>query len=501
MKPDRCHLKVDLLLLSFVFFVFFLSGTLAQAATFSRLLDRGTDQNAMAFNSQGDLYFIGWEAGLERAVAGQLPNGTAETLMKMSDYGLIFEPSGRTVVDINGAGIGFDGQGRVIQFLEESYKNDQDPNNWVIRVRFVHYDPNVKKFEALELTAGENFQELGLGQGAKFEVDARAHRALQMLVTQVGGAETILFTLENVPVVFQAPVSGGPVTTFSRFENDGYPWCLTVMERLGKRSLVVSHSDGNIYLIDLGTGVQSQLVTKTKLLGFFGETNADWGVYFWDLDYESISDKIYVAALVEDHDPEIPRTLIAITPDGNTLEKVFDVNDLTTALTAPEPDIRTPENGSVVLQFDSVTVNPVAVSQRQASLFLGDYWSGLKMIRVDLSPAPLTTAEQMLNILNFYDESLAVGSIYGSWPNNPRLNDFYIGLLRNTINSTYTVLARGYDKLPDPAGSYWRNYLCRVSIPYLLWNTDGLGRDYIRGPSVSQLHAMIESVGQSLGCK
>ena len=76
----------------------------------------------------------------------------------------------------------------------------------------------------------------------------------------------------------------------------------------------------------------------------------------------------------------MPLTLLGISPDGATLEKVFDVKELTAALRG----IRAPDSAGGTLSFNSVAVNPVDVSQGRARLYLGDYWSGLQIVRLDL---------------------------------------------------------------------------------------------------------------------
>ncbi len=497
MKTQISRQKIAFVL-SLSFFMFFLSVPATQGAEFSSLLRRGTDFNSMAFNSQGDLYFIGWEAGLERTVASQLPDGKSELLIPMNNYLSVFEPSAIEVIDINSAGIGFDRLGRVISYIEGVYSvmEGSQPTEKA-RVKFVRYDPSSKTNDALVLTAGENIPELGLIAGSNFDVDSRVNQPLQMVVTLVDGAETILFTLYEVPVIFQMPVSGGQVKSFYRFEEEGHPGSLTVMNRVGSRSVIASHSNGNIYRFNpdrnptTQTHDRSQLLEKADLLTFFGEPNLYWGIVFRDLDYDPVSDRLYVACFIDGYSPEV-LTLIAITPDTKSLAKVFDVNDLTSAL----KDIRTPQYGPA-LWFNSVAMNPVSIFQGQARLFLGDYWSGLEMVRVNLSNnPPLTPASQMGNIVNFYSKAVSSGNVTGI-SNNPIVNRISVNLFGAGLQTTYRYLQNGVPSTPSALSRF-----CQLTIGSYLRLTDSKPSptDPISGNGVGELHDRIAALGVSLGC-
>ena len=339
--------------------------------SFSSLLHRGPDSNAMAFNEAGDLYFIGWNHALERALAFELPDGDAEALLNKQDYLPFFDPGASTVGDVNGAGIAFDSQGRVISYIWAGSDIGE-------KVGFVRCNPDGTDFTPIDLTAGVAIPELGYNVGDAFGVFPAGHfPPNQMVLTTIEGEETLLFTIWNVPAVLRAPAAGGEVTYFHQFDS-GFPWHLTVMERAGERNLVLTHIDGNIYQINLDTGAESTLVTKNDLTDFF-VIEDHWGIRFVDLDYEPVSDRLYVVAEVG-WNVEVPQTMMVISPNGSSITKVMDVEQLTSVL---DP-IRTPQFGSTLL-IGAVTTNPTAIAGGQSSLFLGDYWSGLKLVRMDIS--------------------------------------------------------------------------------------------------------------------
>ena len=119
---------------------------------FSSLLERGTDANSMAFNSDGDVYFIGWSHGLERALVSELPDGTSEPLIPKADYGQVFQPSGREIVDINGKGVAFDSKGVVISFHEEVYRAGESGIE-AGRLRFVRFGTSTLSISTTSLSA------------------------------------------------------------------------------------------------------------------------------------------------------------------------------------------------------------------------------------------------------------------------------------------------------------------------------------------------------------
>lgn len=498
--------------LSFAILTFIMTGGSAQEIVFSSLLDnRETDTNAMAFNDHGDLYFIGAAHGLERARSWELPDGlsdelAASILIPTEDYAQIFEP-GRTIWDINGAGIAFDSQGRAITLLEEVYRTDpNDSDTEADRVRFVRYDPEQSCFDGVVFGVGEEISALGLEEDDAFEVNGRDHEPLHMVLARVNGVETILFTLWDVPDLLSAPVpqdgvscagtlEGGAVTSVHAFE-DGFPMRLTMMERPGHTALLVGHSNGDIYEMDLANGgVPSVLVSKARLLEVIGgaDVEDDWGISFVDLDYEPVSDRIYAAAYIPWYtDPDETLSLIAISPDGGELEKVFDIGELTTSLA----EIRSPRDPHPLLRFNTVAVNPVAVAQGQSSLFFGDYWHGLYMVRADLAiPPVLTLAEQALHALNYFDAAVASGSIGGGTPLRP-INNIQLSQVRGMLQGLSWLLRN----LDGPYGQYYRSVAC-VYGAAILGVTDGVGRYDLRGPGVSELNGMIARIRDSLACR
>ena len=78
----------------------------------------------------------------------------------------------------------------------------------------------------------------------------------------------------------------------------------------------------------------------------------------------------------------MPRTLFSLTADGAEMHVVIDCTEMIDALAG----IRTLEPGELWFGINSMAVNPSAVAAGESSLFLGDYWSGLQMVRMDLSP-------------------------------------------------------------------------------------------------------------------
>ena len=229
-------------------------------------------------------------------------------------------------------------------------------------------------FEALSLTAGEDIEELSLAQGDAF--DAGSHVALQMVLVTLNGVDTLFFTLKDVPKLLQVDASGGAVTVAQTFDRY-YCWHLTHMARPGEQALVVTHNNGNIYRIDLADFSKTTLVSKAQLTDFFGvDSNAT--PKFFDIDYEPASDTVYCYAGIW-WNFDVPSTIMAISPDGSSVTKLVDGIEMTQALAG----IRTPER-SDRLDINAITVNPDAAAEKQSSLFLGDYWSGLMMVRMDL---------------------------------------------------------------------------------------------------------------------
>jgi hypothetical protein len=115
--------KKSLSLLFSLLLVFSVTFAHAQQSdlVFSSLLARGTDFHSMAFDGNGNLYFIGWNAALEKAPAFSLPNppGNGVPISKMQDYLSFFAASDAVteVLDVNGASIGFDSLGFVYSYL------------------------------------------------------------------------------------------------------------------------------------------------------------------------------------------------------------------------------------------------------------------------------------------------------------------------------------------------------------------------------------------------
>jgi hypothetical protein len=58
-------------------------------------------------------------------------------------------------------------------------------------------------------------------------------------------------------------------------------------------------------------------------------------------------------------------------------------------------DIRTPEEEPHGFGFGALAVSPMAIADSGKSLFLGDYWSGLKMIRMDIEDATASLTEMI----------------------------------------------------------------------------------------------------------
>ncbi len=355
---------------------------LSPAPVFSSLVERGSNPDAMAFNSQGDLYYFGWNHGLEKIDAGQIPDGAHQLLLGKSDYVSFFnDPEFSKVINITGFGIGFSANQKVISYIKGVYEKTGSTTDH-IKIGFVSCNEDGSDLAPLVLTAGEYFTGLNRVKkdgGGYEELDVSADQAfipgerdlLQMKLLNVDGSEVILFTLWGVPEIFQVPSSGGSVTSFYRFQ-DTYPREMTVMGD----DLIVTHNNGNIYRINLVSREISDFVTKPRLMEFF---KVDTGsICFTELDYEPVSNQVYCVAQVCWND-DIPQTMMAISPDGLSITKILDENSLTHYL-AP---IRTPPQGKN-LKMQAVAVKPVAVSNGNPSLFLGDYWSGLDMVRMDL---------------------------------------------------------------------------------------------------------------------
>ena len=165
------------------------------------------------------------EAGLERALAAQLPDGASETLVPTIAYQPLFSPDPNPVQDVTGAGITFDSQGRVISYISGTNANGT-------RSGFVRSNADGTNLEFPPLVAGEDFVSLGLAANSPFTVTNR--EPLGMAVTNVGGVETLLFILYDSPEIFMVPVDGGRVTAFHRF-SEGFAWNLKVVDRQGAR--------------------------------------------------------------------------------------------------------------------------------------------------------------------------------------------------------------------------------------------------------------------------
>gem|GEM_PF-2846072 len=361
--------------------------TLAPKVQFSSLLERGSNANAMGFNSTGDLYFHGWSHGLERAAASELPDGAAELLLEKSDYLPFFGSGATTVVRATGVGVAFAGDGRVISYIN----GESDAGK---RVGFARCNPDGSNLEPLDLMAGEDIPELGLNAGDSFS--AGTHQPFQMVLATINGQETLIFTLWGLPQIFQVPATGGLVTTFCRFASV-YPWQLTLMGD----DLIVTHKDGNIYRIGLADRLPNVLATKAQLLEVLGADSGN--IRFIDLDYEPVSDHLYCVAQIW-WDDTIPQTLLRISPDGTVVDKLVDVNELTNTLAG----IRTPPPLKT-LEIGAMAVNPAAVAAGEAALFLGDYWSGLMMVRLDL-PLNRHTVDKNIPTGALVDLDLGSGS-------------------------------------------------------------------------------------------
>jgi probable HAF family extracellular repeat protein len=354
---------------------------LSQAIAFSSLVERGSDPDAMAFDSNGDLYYFGWNHGLEKMSADQIPDGTHQLLLDKSDYGPFFdEPLLSEIKNITGFGIGFSSPQKVISYIKGVYrKSGSDTDE--IKIGFASCDRDGSNLAPLALTAGEEFiglnrvkkagggyETLDVHQGEVFRAGDRD--LFQMKMVDLNGSEFILFTLWGLPDIFQVSSSGGLVTRFYRFD-DGYPRGMAIMGD----DLIVTHNDGNIYRINLVSRAKSDFVTQTRLINFLGLDSGN--ICFAEIDYEPVSNRIYCVAQVC-WNTDVPQTMMAISPDGLSITKILDENSLTQDLAGT----RTPPEGKN-LKIQAVSVNPVTVSQGKSSLFLGDYWSGLEMVRMD----------------------------------------------------------------------------------------------------------------------
>ena len=91
---------------------------LSQMPIFSSLLEQRSDPNCMAFNTNGDLYYIGSQSNLEMVPAAELPDGEPQVIVEMADFSPFLGPGATSVSNINGCSIAFDSQGRVIAFIE-----------------------------------------------------------------------------------------------------------------------------------------------------------------------------------------------------------------------------------------------------------------------------------------------------------------------------------------------------------------------------------------------
>ena len=64
-----------------------------ESLALSAFVPRGTDNHSMVFNSAGDLFFLGWNAALEKAPAALLPNPETDlALLSMQVYLVLFQP-------------------------------------------------------------------------------------------------------------------------------------------------------------------------------------------------------------------------------------------------------------------------------------------------------------------------------------------------------------------------------------------------------------------------
>ena len=358
---------------------------LSKAIVFSSLVERGSDPDAMNFDSNGDLYYFGWNHGLEKISADQIPDGTHQLLLDKSDYGSFFnEPSLSEIKNITGFGIGFNSLQKVISYIKGLYRTSGSDTD-EIKIGFASCNKDGSDLIPLALIAGEDFiglnrvkkaeggyETLDVHQGEIFSAGDRD--LFQMKIVDLNGNESILFTLWGLPDIFQVPSSGGVVTSFYRFQ-DGYPRGMTIMGE----DLIVTHNDGNIYRINLINKEKSDFVTQSQLINFLGLDSGN--ICFTEIDYEPVSNKIYCVAQVC-WNTDVPQTMMAISPDGLSITKILDENSLTQDLAF----IRTPPEGKK-LKIQAVSVDPVAVSQGKPSLFLGDYWSGLEMVRMDFPPS------------------------------------------------------------------------------------------------------------------
>jgi hypothetical protein len=347
----------------------------AQTYTFSPLVERGTDWQSMAFAPNGDLFFIGWEAGLEKS---SYPDyGDAETLIPMQGY-LSFFSSGDgvlSVVDVNGIGMAVT-TGKVISLV--AVAGETSDGREIYRSGFVQSDQDGGNFERIPLTCDivNDFDTLGCARG--------------MVLTTLDGVETLIFAVYGIPGILRAPAAGGAVTFLREFTNENdQAWTIALMERGDAKHLVYGFSDGaehrhDLYALDLGNIASGPtlLASREDLLPHFDDPDElidhqHGSPSFAAIVYEPVGGLLYFGAHVWHTD--VPETLFSIRPDGSQLGTVFDGNTLVEML----EDIRTPQIGPW-FGFGALAVSPRVITDNRKSLFLGDYWSGLKMIRMDI---------------------------------------------------------------------------------------------------------------------
>jgi hypothetical protein len=291
-----------------VFLMLFSVSVNAQTYTFFPLVDKGTDWQSMAFAPNGDLFFIGWEAGLERS---SYPDyGDAELLIPMEDY-LSFFSSGEgalSVVDVNGIGMAVSNTtGKVISLVTVAGRTSEGTE--IYRSGFVQSDQDGRNFERIPLTCGvNNFDTLGCARG--------------MVLTTLDGVETLIFAVYGIPGILRAPAAGGQVTYLHEFMNyNDSAWTIALMERGDAKHLVYGFSNGaearhDLYSLDLGNIASGPtlLASREALMPLFddpeGLIDHEFGnpnPSFAAIVYEPVGGLLYFGAHVWDTD--IPETL------------------------------------------------------------------------------------------------------------------------------------------------------------------------------------------------
>jgi hypothetical protein len=360
----------------------------------------------MVFNAAGDLFFIGWNAALEKAPAATLPDPEGNLgLLSMADYLPFFSSQEVTdVLDVNGNGMAVDALGRVICYLWASGSTTDLAESH--QLGFVRSDPDGSGLEPVQLTAGIEFSNAdGLAfaaSGASFgpipsETD---FGPLAMALAPLNGEETLLFSVFRLGGILQAPAAGGVVNYLLQLSDpDDNAWVLAVMERASVRTLVYG-TDTGLYGLNLEAPTQSSLLAGNAAFLALFQTRFPLAEIdlvndrplYEAVVYEPVSDRLFVVAQIWWR--EVPRTLFSLTPSGTDLQVITDG----AAMVATLAGIRTLEPDKTSFGINSLITNPSAIASGHAALFLGDYWTGLQIVRLDLTPptAPLANFVESL---------------------------------------------------------------------------------------------------------